>query len=67
MAERKQIKVTQSLRDQWTRQKADMLEENAEDTCFEVALMDRLLSLPLGTKFNGMDVQDQMRAERAAS
>lgn len=72
-------RVTENLRRQWRNQRAQALEErthtqsgiprSAEDIAivdFDVAVMDRLLSLPLGTKFDAQDIQREMLAEREA-
>lgn len=74
-----QVKVTENLRRSWANQRAQMLEErthtqhgiarSAEDIAvvdFDIEVMDRLLSLPVGTKFNAQEVQKEMLAERKA-
>lgn len=67
-------RVTESLRRQWASQKEQMLEErthtqtgrprSAEDVAlvdFDIALMDHMLSLPLGFKFEGQEEQRKLR------
>lgn len=73
-------RVTESLRRTWTDQRAQALEErtrtqsgrprSAGDIAivdFDIAVTDRLLSLPLGTKFDARQVQAEMAAEMAAA
>lgn len=73
-------KVTESLRRQWANQRKQALEEreftqsgkrrSAEDVAivdFDVAVMDALLALPVGTKFDARDVQKQVAAQREES
>jgi uncharacterized protein YjaZ len=69
-------KVTEALRVQWANQRAQSIEEreytqsgrkrsssDIEIVDFEIKLMDRMLELPLGTKFDGQEVQRQLQAE----
>ncbi len=73
-------KVTESLRRQWAQQKEQMIEErtetqsgrprSAEDIALvdtDIAVMDRLLALPLGTKFDGQAVYAEVIKERQGS
>lgn len=68
-------KVTERLRDQWRWQRIEAEEERmysqsgrkrpAEDIVeqdFEIVLMDHLLSLPLGSTFDGQEEQAKLRA-----
>jgi hypothetical protein len=68
-------KVTESLRRQWANQRSQSIEERTEDQSgrprppegvweqdFDVALMDALLALPLGTRFDARQIQDEVRA-----
>ena len=68
-------RVSESLRRQWANQRAQMLEEREVTQSgrrrspadiaivdFDVAVMDRLLSLPLGTAFDAREIQKQMLA-----
>lgn len=69
-------KVTENLRAQWRRQLSQMEEERTEsqdgtpldteqtaEVDFEIKVMKRLLDLPLGQKFDGQDVDRELREE----
>lgn len=66
-------RVTESLRRQWTIQREDAIEGRTHDQSgrprppeavaeqdFHVRLMDHMLSLPLGTKFDGQEEQRKL-------
>lgn len=66
-------KVTESLRRQWENQRIQAIEEREVDQSgrrrpaegvaemdWEVRLMDHMLSLPLGTKFDGQEEQRKL-------
>ena len=70
------MRVTQRLREQWNRQKTQMLEEldytqsgavrdpqSKIDTLVDIRTMELLLALPLGTTFNSQEVYAQAYAE----
>lgn len=73
------VKATEKLRQQWRNQRAQMIEEreytqsgrrrSTEDIAIvdhDIATMDTLLALPLGTKFNGMQISAQVMEARTA-
>lgn len=66
-------KVTESLRRQWTWNKEQMIEEydftqsgaprspeGKAETDFEIKMIDALLALPLGTKFDVRKIQEDL-------
>ena len=66
-------RVTKSLRDQWNWQILQMREERTHTQAgterspedikivdFDISVLERLLSLPLGTKFDARDIQREM-------
>lgn len=68
-------RANESLRRQWANQRAQSIEERTHDQSgrprppegiweedFNVAVMDALLALPLGTKFEGPEVSERVRA-----
>jgi hypothetical protein len=68
-------RVTENLRRQWANARSQMVEERTEDQSgrprspedvalvdFDMAVMDALLALPLGTKFDAREVDAQVRA-----
>ena len=70
-------RVTERLRQQWSWQREQMLEERTRDQSgrprspediaivdFDVEVMDRLLALPLGASFDGQQVQRDLLAEK---
>lgn len=76
MSTRPQFKVTEKLRKTWAWQRVQALEERTHtqdgtprdadgiaQMDWEIAVIDKMLSLPLGSKFNGQDVQEQMERE----
>lgn len=73
-------RVTESLRNQWTNQRAQMLEERTKTqggeprskdditiVDFDIAVVDHLLTLPLGTKFDAQQVMKDLLAKREGS
>lgn len=68
-------RVTKDLRRQWANQRAQMFEERTHDQSgrprpmmdvvlvdFDIKVMDALLALPLGARFDSREVQEQIRA-----
>lgn len=68
-------RVTEDLRRQWTNQRTQMFEERTHDQSgrprplmdvalvdFDIKVMDALLALPLGARFDSREVQEQIRA-----
>lgn len=68
-------RVTDSLRRQWANQRSQMFEERTHDQSgrprslmdvalvdFDIKVMDALLALPLGARFDSREVQEQIRA-----
>lgn len=68
-------RVTESLRRQWASERAQMVEERTHDQSgrrrpaegvweqdFTVKVMDALLALPVGARFDSRAVQDEVRA-----
>lgn len=68
-------RVTESLRRQWANQRTQMFEERTHDQSgqprplmdvalvdFDIKVMDALLALPMGARFDSREVQEQVRA-----
>lgn len=73
------MKVTENLRRQWQNQREQAVEEreftqsgiprspeDVEIMDFEIAMMDKLLALPVGAKFNAQEIQKELERELGA-